>query len=67
MQCGDKRIDDVIDRGLVQELSIEDDVNYVFFGRSTAGRECSATEEDNLYKLSITAPFSNCGTSVSVS
>jgi len=65
VQCGDKRIDVVIDRGLVQELGIEDDVNYVFFGRSTAGRECSATEEDNLYKLSITAPFSNCGTSVS--
>merc|ERR1739838_807374 len=33
VQCGDKRIDVVIDRGLVQELGIEDDVNYVFFVR----------------------------------
>jgi len=65
VQCGDQRIDVVIDRGLVQELGIEDDVNFVFFGRSTAGRECRATEEDNLYKLSINAPFSNCGTQVS--
>lgn len=65
VQCGDRKIDVVIDRGLVQELGIEDDVDFVFFGRSTAGKECRATEEDNLYKLSINAPFSNCGTQVS--
>lgn len=64
VQCGDRRIDVVINRGLVQELGIEDDVDFVFFGRSTASRECRATEEDNLYKLSINAPFSNCGTQV---
>jgi len=64
VECGDRRIDVVIDKGLVQELGIEDDVNFVFFGRSTAGANCRAQEEDNLYKLSIQAPFSNCGTKV---
>jgi len=64
VQCGDRRIDVVIDRGLVQELGIEDDVDFVFFGRSTANSQCRATEEDNLYKLSINAPFTNCGTQI---
>lgn len=64
VRCGDSEIDVVIDKGLVQELEIDDDAKYVYFGRSSAARSCRAVEEDNLYKLSIKAPFSNCGTQV---
>ncbi|CAK8674827.1 pancreatic secretory granule membrane major glycoprotein GP2-like [Clavelina lepadiformis] len=62
VQCGEDRIDVVIDKGLVQELEIDDDVRFVYFGRSSASSQCQATEENNLYKLSIQSPFTSCGT-----
>uniref|UniRef100_H2YPU7 ZP domain-containing protein n=1 Tax=Ciona savignyi TaxID=51511 RepID=H2YPU7_CIOSA len=64
VRCADDRIDVVIDKGLVQELQVDDDARYVYFGKSSAGQQCRATDEGNLYKLSILAPFSNCGTQV---
>ncbi|XP_078493973.1 uromodulin [Ciona intestinalis] len=64
VRCGDNRIDVVIDKGLVQELQVDDDARYVYFGKSSAGQQCRASEDGNLYRLSILPPFSNCGTQV---
>lgn len=57
----------MIDKGLVRELEIDENAKYVYFGRSTASKDCRATEQENLYRLVIRAPFSNCGTQVIVS
>nr|XP_039267691.1 uromodulin-like [Styela clava] len=64
VRCGYSDIEVVIDKGLVRELEIDDDAKYVYFGLSSASSHCRAKEEENLYKLSIQAPFSNCGTQV---
>jgi len=67
VQCGDERIDVVINKGLVEELGLDGEAKYIYFGRSSATNQCRATEQNNLYQLSIRAPFSNCGTQVIVS
>lgn len=64
VKCGHDDIEVVIDKGLVRELEIDEDAKYVYFGRSSASKDCRATEQENLYRLVIRAPFSNCGTQV---
>lgn len=64
VKCGHTDIEVVIDKDLVRDLEIDGDAKYVYFGRSSASRDCRAREEENLYRLSIKAPFTNCGTQV---
>lgn len=61
--CGDRTIDVYIDKGLIVELGLSDKEENIYFGQSKASRSCSASAfGDHQYKLSVQAPFTNCGT-----
>jgi len=63
VSCGDRSIDVYIDKGLIVELGLSDKEENIYFGLSQASRACSAaTYGDHQYKLSVQAPFTNCGT-----
>jgi|ERR1712136_109871 len=61
--CGDRTIDVYIDKGLIVELGLSDREENIYFGQSKATKSCSASAYgEHQYKLSVVAPFTNCGT-----
>lgn len=69
VQCGDSKIRVSIDKGIVEELKIETDPEYVYFGEmpkddAAATQQCRAKQDDDEYVLEIRAPFTGCGTQV---
>lgn len=67
--CGDTEISITIDTGIVEELSLATEQDFVYFGNSdpTGTKEhskCSARLENEKFKLKLTAPFMGCGTQV---
>lgn len=67
--CGDTEISITIDTGIVEELSLATEEDYVYFGNSdphgtTEHAKCSARLENEKFKLKLSAPFMGCGTQV---
>jgi hypothetical protein len=74
--CGDNRITVSIDKGIVNELQLEDDPSLVYFGNAVAAEtmteenkqlqgECRAIEtEEGEYTLTLVQPFTGCGTKI---
>jgi hypothetical protein len=66
--CGDTEISITIDTGIVEELSLAPEQDYVYFGNSDSGTtehaKCSARLENEKFKLKLSAPFMGCGTQV---
>lgn len=65
--CGDHEIVITIDSGIVEELKLDALEKYVYFGNredssDDTGDDCSATKEDDKFKLKLKAPFNGCGT-----
>ena len=67
--CGDTEISITIDTGIVKELSLATEADFVYFGNSnphgtTEHEKCSARLENEKFKLKLSAPFVGCGTQV---
>jgi hypothetical protein len=67
--CGDTEISITIDQGIVEELSLATEEDYVYFGNSDPHgtqehAKCSARLENEKFKLKLQAPFFGCGTQV---
>merc|ERR1712226_249439 len=74
--CGDNRITVSIDKGIVNELQLEDDPSLVYFGNAVEASEmseekkaltgdCRAVESDEgEYTLTLVQPFTGCGTRI---
>ena len=66
--CGDDEITITIDSGIVEELKLELNEDFIYFGNtdsqseSSNGDSCQATLVDDTYKLKLRAPFGGCGT-----
>lgn len=73
--CGDNKITVSIDKGIVNELELEDDPSMVYFGQGISAsnsaddgnlaNECRAVESDEgEYTLTLVQPFTGCGTKI---
>jgi len=67
--CGDTEISITIDTGIVEELSLSTEEKFVYFGNSdpigtNEHDSCSASLENEKFKLKLSAPFLGCGTQV---
>lgn len=72
--CGDNKITVSIDKGIVNELQLEDDPSLVYFGNAVEasasdgeqlGGDCRAKEtEEGEYTLTLVQPFTGCGTKI---
>ena len=66
--CGDDEITITIDSGIVEELKLELNEDFIYFGNTDSqsespnGDSCQATLVDDTYKLKLRAPFGGCGT-----
>jgi hypothetical protein len=72
--CGDNKITVSIDKGIVNELRLEDDPSLVYFGQAVEASvaegdqvsgDCRAVETDEgEYQLTLVQPFTGCGTKI---
>lgn len=72
--CGDQKITVSIDKGIVNELQLEDDPSLVYFGNAMSAssgdedevvQDCRAKEnQENEYQLTLVQPFTGCGTKI---
>ena len=65
--CGDDEITITIDSGIVEELKLELNEEFIYFGNTDSsdspnGDSCQAQLVDDTYKLKLRAPFGGCGT-----
>jgi hypothetical protein len=67
--CGDHEITISIDSGIVEELKLELDEKFIYFGNTDSGGNsmdsddaCQAIFEQDKFKLKLKAPFDGCGT-----
>lgn len=68
--CGDADISITIDTGIVEELNLSTEADFVYFGNSDPQgtseehSKCSARLENGKFELKLDAPFLSCGTQV---
>ena len=67
--CGDHEIVITIDSGIVEELKLDLNEEFVYFGNFDTTPEnkndnnnCHAELDNDKFKLKLQAPFSSCGT-----